>query len=175
MNFITVFSRFGVPRHLISLYYFIKYRCIVSPRAEVELTNNLCIGRGSQIGSFTKIKATAGRVVIGKRVDIATGCFLGGMPGGLVIGDDCLIGPNCTLLSGNYNYTRIDQTIREQGHSSKGTRIGDNVWIGSGSVIADGSDIAHGSVIAPNSVVLGKIPGNSIVQGNPAKVIFIRR
>lgn len=141
----------------------------------MELSKNLFIGKGSQIGSFTKIKATAGKVDIGKRVDIATGCFLGGMPGGLVIGDDCLIGPNCTLLSSNYNYTLTDQTFREQGHTSKGTRIGDNVFIGSGSVIADGSNIAHGTVIAPNSVVSGKIPANSIVQGNPAKVIFIRR
>jgi acetyltransferase-like isoleucine patch superfamily enzyme len=30
-------------------------------------------------------------------------------------------------------------------------------------------------IVAANSVVAGKIPDNAIVQGNPAKVVFIRR
>lgn len=175
MKLTNVINRFLVPGHFITLYYFVKYKCVVSPNAEVDLSRNLVIGKGSQISSFVKIKASAGLLKIGDRVDIATGSFLSSGAGQLVLGDDCLVGPNCVILANNYNSSRLDQTFREQGHSSKGTVIGNNVSIGAGSVILDGSCIEDGVVIAANSLVSGKIVKNSIVQGNPAKVIFTRR
>jgi acetyltransferase-like isoleucine patch superfamily enzyme len=67
-------------------------------------------------------------------------------------------------------------TFREQGTESKGPiRIGNNVWIGVGSVILDNAEIGDGVIVTPNSVVSGRIPANAIVQGNPAKTVFIRR
>ena len=68
----------------------------------------------------------------------------------------------------------LDQTFRAQGHRSSGTRIGNNVLIGANAVINYVSEIGDGVVISANSTVSGKIK-NSIVQGNPAKVIFTRR
>jgi acetyltransferase-like isoleucine patch superfamily enzyme len=93
----------------------------------------------------------------------------------VVIGDDCLISPNVTIIANNYNYQRLDVPIRQQGSTSKGVRIGANVWIGSGACILDGAQIGSGVIVAANSVVAGKIPDNAIVQGNPAKIIFTRR
>ncbi len=95
--------------------------------------------------------------------------------GGLTIGDDCLISPNVTIIANNYNYQRLDVPIRQQGSQSRGVRIGNDVWIGSGVCILDGAQVGSGVIVAPNSVVSGKIPDNVIVQGNPAKVIFTRR
>ncbi len=175
MKLKQLLTRFLIPQSFNSLYYFFKYRCVVSTRAEVELSSNLFIGKGSQISSFVKIKASNGLIKIGEKVDIATGSFLSGGPGGLKIGDNCLIGPNCIILSRNYNLDRLDKTFRDQGHRSKGTCIGDNVLIGGGTVINDGSQIGSNVAIAANSMVSGKIPSNTIVQGNPAKVIFTRR
>lgn len=175
MKLSNIFTRFVMPRHFITLHYLIKYKCIVSPKAEVELSKNLIIGKGSQISSFVKIKASAGLLKIGSKVDIAAGSFLSSGEGRLIIGNDCLIGPNCVILADNYNYSRLDQTFREQGHSSQGTKIGNNVSIGAGTVILDGSDVGDGVMVSANSVVSGKIEKNSIVQGNPATVIFTRR
>jgi acetyltransferase-like isoleucine patch superfamily enzyme len=167
--------RFLVPRWGISLFYLIKYRCRVSMRAEVDLSPMLQVGRGSEIGSFSKIKATYGPLRIGRDCSIGAGCFISSGTGGLEIGDDCLISPRVTILANNYNYRGMDVPIRLQGCSSRGVRIGDNVWIGSGACILDGSRLGAGVIVTPNSVVSGTIPANAIVQGNPAKVIFTRR
>jgi acetyltransferase-like isoleucine patch superfamily enzyme len=168
-------QRFLLPRWLVSFYYFFKYRCKVSTRAEVELSPLLRIGRGSEVSSFTKIKASYGPLRIGRRCSIGAGCFLSSHQGGLTIGDDCLISPNVTIIANNYNYQRLDVPIRQQGSQSRGVRIGNDVWIGSGACILDGAQVGSGVIVAPNSVVSGTIPDHVIVQGNPARVIFTRR
>ena len=58
MNIRSFVRRFLLPRWCISLFYFLKYRCRISPRAEVEMSPLLRIGPHSEISSFTKIKAT---------------------------------------------------------------------------------------------------------------------
>jgi len=50
--------RFGIPGFVHSLYHLISRRAIVSPRAELEWSSLLEIGRASQISSFVKIKAS---------------------------------------------------------------------------------------------------------------------
>ncbi|MCJ7526074.1 MAG: acyltransferase [Candidatus Aminicenantes bacterium] len=175
MNARNFAQRFLVPRWGISLYYFLRFHCKVSARAEVELSPFLKIGRGSEIGSFTKIKASFGPLHIGKNCFIGAGCFIAAHQGGVIIGDDCLISPNVTILSSNYNYQRLDVPIGQQGYSSLGVTIGDNVWIGSGVCVLDGSRVGSGVIVTPNSVVSGRIPDNAILQGNPAKIIFSRR
>jgi len=172
----TVLRRFLVPRAWITLRAYLRFRCRVSPRAEVELGPNLTIGEGSSIGSFTKVKSSDGPLVIGRNVDIATGCFLSSYAAGVTIGDDCLIGPNVSMIGNNYNYDDLETPIRLQGKTSaKGIRIGANVWIGAGCAILEGAEIGRGAILTPNSVVAGPIPENAIVQGNPGKVIFTRR
>jgi acetyltransferase-like isoleucine patch superfamily enzyme len=148
----------------------------VSPRAEVEITPHLTIGAGSSVGSFTKIKSADGPLAIGRNVDIATGCFLSSHTAGVTIGDDCLIGPNVSIVGNNYRYDDLTTPIRLQEKvSEKGIRIGADVWIGAGCVILEGADIGRGAILTPNTVVATRIPEGSIVQGNPGKVIFTRR
>jgi acetyltransferase-like isoleucine patch superfamily enzyme len=176
MRLMVKVRRFLVPRPLVSLYYFLKYRAVVSLRAEVEFSPLIRLGKGAQIGSFVKIKASEGPIRIGARTDVGVGTNIGGYRDGVEIGDDCLISPRVSIIGNKYRYDRVDQTFREQGKTSEGTlRIGNNVWIGAGAVILDGADIGDGVIIAPLSVVSGKIPENAMVQGNPGKVIFTRR
>ncbi|HVR97256.1 MAG TPA: acyltransferase [Thermoanaerobaculia bacterium] len=172
----TALRRFLIPGFVITFHGYWKYGCMISPRAEVEITPNLKIGKKSIVSSFTKIKSDAGPLHIGSHVEIANGCVITSHTHGTVIGDDCLIGPNCSIIGNNYRYDRLDVPIRLQEKvSSKGIRIGANVWLGSGCVILDGADIGSGTIVTPNSVVSHKIPESSIAQGNPAKVIFTRR
>ena len=176
MRISTGLRRFFVPHSFITLYYLFRYHAFISPRAEVEISSLLAIGRKSTVSSFAKIKASEGPVRIGERTDIGVGCFIGGYKPGIEIGNDCLISPNVSIIGVNYRYDRLDATFREQGLESKGpTRIGNNVWIGAGSIVLDHAEIGNGVIIAPNSVVSGPIPDNAIVQGNPAKTVFIRR
>jgi acetyltransferase-like isoleucine patch superfamily enzyme len=172
----TVLRRFLVPRAWITLRAYLRFRCLVSPRAEVELTPHLAIGQGSCIGSYTKVKSSEGPLSIGRNVDIATGCFLTSHTAGVTIGDDCLIGPNVSIVGNNYRYDDLETPIRlQEKTSAKGIRIGANVWIGAGCAILEGADIGSGSILAPNTVVSSVIPESSVVQGNPGKIIFTRR
>lgn len=169
-----IVQRFLLPSPIISLYYFFKFKCYVSVKAEVELSRNLTIGKNTKISSFCKVKASDGLLIIGSNVSIASGCFISSLKR-VEIGNDCLIGRHVCILGGSYKYDRINIPIRNQGHNSKGTKIGNNVWIGSGSCIVDGSKIGDGVIVAPNTVVSSKVPDNAIVQGNLGKVIFTRR
>lgn len=49
--------------------------------------------------------------------------------------------------------------------------IGDNVWIGAGSIILKGVHIGEGSMIAAGAVVTRDVPAHCVVGGVPAKVI----
>ncbi|MBA3563494.1 MAG: acyltransferase [Gammaproteobacteria bacterium] len=167
--------RFLIPSSLVSLICYLKYRALVSPRAEVELSPLLHLSRGVNIGSFTKIKAAVGLLKIGVEVRIGSNCFIAAQQGGIEIGDYSMIGPNSTILSNMYKYDRLDIPILHQGVTSKGTRIGSNVFIGSNCVILDGAHIGSGVIVSSGSVVSGRIPDNVIIQGNPAKVVFERR
>ncbi len=171
----TLIRRFLSFPLIVSLYYFWKYRARVSPRAEVDLSGNLVLGRNTNISSFAKIKATEGPLRIGRDVSVTTGCMISSGTGGLEIGDDTLIGPNVVIIANTYRYDRVDVPYRLLGTTSKGTRIGRNVLIGAGACILDGAVVGDGAWIAPNSVVSKKVPENAIVSGAPAKVVFVRR
>ena len=167
-------SRALTPMVLVRLYYLWKHGTVISRKAEVDLASSTAWGKGCVISAFTKVKIS-GPFVMGRRVQISTGCFVGAGPGGLTLGDDVLISPNCTILTGTYVFDRLDVPLPEQGTVSKGVRIGHRVWVGSNSVILAGAELGDNVIVSAGSVVSGQVPPNSIVLGNPAKVIFTRR
>lgn len=50
-------------------------------------------------------------------------------------------------------------------------KIGDNVWIGEKSTILKGVTIGNGSIVACNSVVTHDVEENTVVAGNPARLV----
>ena len=87
------------------------------------------------------------------------------------IGDDVLIGERCTFLSGSrqHSFDRMDIPMTAQGGQKKRIKIESDCWIGSHSVVMD--SIRSGSIVAAGSVVTRLVDENSIVAGNPAKVV----
>ena len=173
-NVRKITQRFLVPRFAISLYYFFRFGARVSPRAEVELSGNMRFGRGCVISSFSKFKATSGPVVLGPRCGFATGCFVSSGEEGINIGKNFVCGPNVSITASTYRYDTLDVHLEDLGSTSKGVRIGDNVWVGANSTIVDGADLGDNTVVVANSLVNRRYPPNSILQGTPAKVIFKR-
>jgi len=55
--------------------------------------------------------------------------------------------------------------------ATKPVIIEDDVWIGFNATILKGIRIGAGSTIAPGALVIGDVPPNSEVSGNPARVI----
>lgn len=87
----------------------------------------------------------------------------------VTIGDDCFIGPHVGL------YTACHSTIPQERNTrlewAEPITIGNNVWIGGNVTILPGVSIGDNCTIGAGSVVTHNIPANSIVVGNPAKVI----
>ncbi len=175
MQLSNLLRRFLMPAPLVSVYYLWKFGCKISPRAEVEVTPNLTIGRGAQISSFVKIKASYGRLQIGERVAVATGVFMAAHEGGVEIGDDTMVGPNSVIVGVNYRYDKLDVPVQHQGTTSKGIRIGKDVWLGANVVVMDGAVIGDHTIVSPGSVVSGRLPEKVVASGSPAKIVFRRR
>ena len=159
---------------LASLRGYVRFRAAISPRANVEFGKQLSIGRKSRVSSFVTLRMGEGEVSIGAQTDIGVSSFIGGGRDGVSIGRDCLISPHTRIGSIDYGLPS-DVFAAAAPERSGPIRIGDNVWIGAGAVVIDHATIGSGAIIAPNSVVTSDIPDNAIAQGNPARVIFIRR
>ncbi|SMO51562.1 serine O-acetyltransferase [Chryseobacterium rhizoplanae] len=95
---------------------------------------------------------------------IGEGFYLGHW-GSLVINPKTVIGKNCNIAQG----VTIGQQNRGKNEGSP--IIGDEVWIGTNAVIVGAIIIGNNVLIVPNSYVNFDVPSNSVVIGNPAKII----
>lgn len=87
------------------------------------------------------------------------------------IGDNCNITRGVVILGHDYSYKVFRNVYHDMPQKSASTVIGNNVFIGMNAIILMGAEIGDNVVIGAGSVVSGKIPNNSVVGGNPAKVI----
>lgn len=86
------------------------------------------------------------------------------------IGKDCIIGDRVTILDCDFhNINPINR--RESNGKHEKVVIDNNVWIGTGVTILKGVTIGENTVVTANSVVTKDVPSDSIVGGNPAKVL----
>lgn len=136
----------------------------------VTLGNGASIGTGTVIRCSGNIHELGIGFRLGNRSSLADNCFVGAT-GGVFIGDDVIGGQNIRFHSSNHAFSDLKTLIREQGITAKGIRIGDNCWIGAGAVFCDGVTIGNGCVIGANAVVTKSFPDNSVIAGNPARII----
>lgn len=86
-------------------------------------------------------------------------------PQAIEIGPETLIAFDSIILSHDFS------TGRHSGDDAHGTRIGSRCFIGCASIIMPGVTIGDQCIVASGSVVTKDVPANSIVAGNPAKII----
>lgn len=89
----------------------------------------------------------------------------------LHIGDYCKITKGTVILTHDYSRSVLRRFYGEIIGEAGETIIGNNVFIGMNSVILMGSKIGDNVIIGAGSVVSGEIPDNCVAAGNPCRVI----
>lgn len=124
-----------------------------------ECGKNVNIEKGAVFSSKVHLGDNSG---IGINASIA---------GTTYIGNDVMMGPDCTIYTQNH---RIDDTtiaMREQGLTKEQpVYIGNDVWIGGNVTILPGVRVGDHAVLAACAVVTKDVPPWAIAAGNPAVV-----
>jgi acetyltransferase-like isoleucine patch superfamily enzyme len=104
---------------------------------------------------------------IGRNVFINQNCTMYDL-GGIDIADDVMIGPNVSLITSGHP---VAPSQRRAGVAASPIVIQRNVWIAANVTVIGGVTIGENSVVAAGSVVTKDVPADTLVGGNPAKVI----
>ena len=124
------------------------------------------IGAGTRIGPFVEIQRGA---VIGERCKISSHTFV---CEGVTIEDNVFVGHNVAFINDSYpRATAGDQLQTEADWKVERTLVKKGASIGSGSTILSNITIGENALVGAGSVVTKDVPANSIVAGNPARVL----
>lgn len=104
---------------------------------------------------------------VGRNVFINQNCTFYDLRG-LDIADDVMIGPNVSLITSGHP---VEPSQRRDSVIAKPIVIERNVWIAAGVTIIGGVTVGENSVVAAGAVVIKDVPANTLVGGNPARVI----
>lgn len=93
----------------------------------------------------------------------------------ITLNERVVISNNCHFLTHDYSLTTALISIGEKPSSDMSffgeIIVGKNVFIGKKSIVLPNTTIGDNVIVGAGSIVRGKIPSNSIIAGNPARVI----
>lgn len=124
------------------------------------------IGDGSKVGAFVEIQKGA---TIGKNCKISSHTFI---CEGVTIEDEVFVGHNVTFINDIYpRATTNGQMQTEADWQCLPTLVKKGASIGSSATLLCGITVGENAIVGAGSVVTKDVPDNTIVAGNPAKVL----
>ena len=153
-------------------------KTIIAPGLDwlVVPLRNISIGTNSIIGRRAWIQCTGetgSKVMIGERCSVGRDVVISAASS-VSIGNDCLLSYRVTIVDHDHYFKLGESPVGYRTDHSSAVLIGNRTFIGANSTILKGVVIGEDSIIGANSVVTESFPKNSIVAGNPAKVIRVR-
>lgn len=131
----------------------------------VYLEENVFIGHGALIDGYFN-----GHIRVGNGTWIGALSFLHGA-GGLEIGRAVGIGPRVTILTSEHDLKRLDIPVLHGKLTFAAVRIEDGADIGAATTILPGVSVGRGAVVGAGSVVTKDVAADTIVAGNPARLL----
>jgi acetyltransferase-like isoleucine patch superfamily enzyme len=125
------------------------------------------IGNNTKIGAFVEIQKNA---TVGDNCKISSHTFV---CEGVTIEDNVFVGHGVTFINDSYpRATTGDGTLQtEKDWKVERTLVRKGASIGSGSTILSNVEIGKNAIVGAGSVVTKNVPADTIVAGNPAKVL----
>jgi len=125
------------------------------------------IGENSRIGTFVEIQKG---VVIGKNCKISSHTFI---CEGVQIQDGVFVGHNVTFINDLYPQatTKNGEIQTDEDWVCVTTHVETRASIGSSSTVLSGVTIGENAIVGAGSVVTRDVPPNTIVAGNPARIL----
>lgn len=137
---------------------------IVHPGCRCRVKSGVVCGKHATIAISSK-----GNLEIGKGVGIGNGnqivCHHH-----ISIGDGTLLGPYVMIYDHDHQYS-YDNGVNKYQYEVSEVTIGNNCWLGAGSIILKGVHIGNNCIIAAGSVVTKDLPDGCVVAGSPARII----
>ena len=125
------------------------------------------IGDNVKIGAFVEIQKNA---TVGKNCKVSSHSFI---CEGVIIEDNVFIGHSVTFINDSYPRATADggQLQSEKDWKVEQTLVKKGASIGSGTTVLSKVVIGENAIVGAGSVVTKDVPANSIVAGNPAKLL----
>jgi|SRR4051794_38274685 acetyltransferase-like isoleucine patch superfamily enzyme len=124
------------------------------------------IGDDTKIGAFVEIQKNA---TVGKCCKISSHTFI---CEGVTVEDDVFIGHGVTFINDSYPRATTDGKLQtEADWKVERTVVKRGASIGSGATILSNTCIGENAIVGAGSVVTRDVPANTIVAGNPARVL----
>jgi acetyltransferase-like isoleucine patch superfamily enzyme len=146
--------------------------------ADVKLGKNVTLSKfinlyGCEVGDNTKIGAF---VEIQKNARVGNNCKISShtfICEGVIIEDNAFIGHGVTFINDSYPRatTEDGQLQTEEDWKVEPTVVKRGASIGSGSTILSNVVVGENAMVGAGSVVTKNVPANTIVAGNPARVL----
>lgn len=125
--------------------------CVVLPEAKIGENCNIC----AHVLIENDVK-------IGNNVTVKSGVQLWD---GITVEDNVFIGPNATFTNDLFPRSKVYPEKFERTVLKKGCSIGANATILAGTTIGENAMVGAGAVVTKD------VPANTIVVGNPAKIL----
>jgi len=125
------------------------------------------VGDDTKIGAFVEIQKNA---KVGKRCKVSSHTFI---CEGVTIEDEVFIGHSVTFINDSYPRATTEggSLQTETDWKVEQTLVKKRASIGSGSTILSKVTIGENAIVGAGSVVTKDVPANTIVAGNPARVL----
>ncbi len=139
----------------------VETRILIDDNAKLTVNGNVLLGQGSDVEIFS-----TGHLII--KGNLSTNVNLTLICADKIeIGKDVIIGRGVTIRDNNGGHY-----INRGGYKdSRPIIIGNKVWLCEGCTIMPGVRIGDGAIIGAKAFVTSNVPANTLVSGNPAKIV----